>query len=232
MNIYKTFLIALAGALILSCGCSQEKKQIAESEVSDLIRINQVGYYPSLGKRFTIAYSQAESFMLIDEKGKIIFRGELSDEGLWEPSGESLKSGDFSALKKEGTYSIHVPGVGNSYPFEISNGIYETAAVDALETFYFMRVSMDMEEEYLGKFSRKAGHPDDTCYYHETTGRKKGVRSSPGGWYDAGDYGKYIINASIAPGTLLVLHDMLPNVFADINLPPWCMLELPCHMRP
>ncbi len=190
MKIYKTFLIALAGAMILSCGCSQEKKQIAESDVSDAIRINQVGYYPSLGKRLTLADSQAESFMLIDEKGKIVFRGELSDEGLWEPSGEELRAGDFSAFNKEGTYFLHVPGTGNSYPFIISEGIYETAAVDALETFYFKRVSMDMEEEYLGKFSRKAGHPDDTCYYHETTGRKKGFRSSPGGWYDAGDYGK------------------------------------------
>ena len=35
-----------------------------------------MGYYPSLGKRFTLADSQAESFMLIDEKGKIVFRGE------------------------------------------------------------------------------------------------------------------------------------------------------------
>ncbi len=218
MKIYKILLLALSGAMIISCSSSQEKKQIAESDVSDAIRINQVGYYPSLGKRFTLADSQAESFMLLDEKGKIVFRGELSDEGLWEPSGEELRAGDFSEFRKEGTYFIHVPGAGNSYPFEISNGIYETAAVDALWTFYFMRASMDLEEKYLGKLSRKAGHPDDTCYYHETTGRKKGFRSSPGGWYDAGDYGKYVVNASIATGTMLVLHEMLPDVYPDGTL--------------
>ena len=221
MKTSRTVLLALAGALILSCGCSQEKKQIAESDVSDLIRINQVGYYPSLGKRFTVADKQAEFFMLINEKGKIVFRGKLSDEGLWEPSGETLNSGDFSEFKKEGTYFIHIPGPGNSYPFKISNGIYEDAAIDALETFYFMRASIEMEEEYLGNFSRKAGHPDDTCYYHETSGHSEGFRSSPGGWYDAGDYGKYIVNASIATGTMLVLNEMLPDVFADgtLNIP-------------
>jgi len=213
--------IILSTALILFCGCSQEKKQIAESEKSDLIRINQVGYYQSLGKRFTVADREAESFMLIDEKGKIVFRGELSDEGLWEPSGESLRSGEFSRFIEEGRYYIHIPGIGNSYPFEISNDIYESAAVDALWTFYFMRVSMEMEEEYLGKFSRKAGHPDDTCYYHETTGRSGGFRPSPGGWYDAGDYGKYIVNASIATGTMLVLNEMLPDLYPDgtLNIP-------------
>jgi endoglucanase len=221
MKTSRILLLVLSGAMTISCGSNQEKEQIAESDVSDLIRINQVGYYPSLGKRFTVADKQAESFMLINDKGKTVFRGKLSDEGLWEPSGETLKSGEFSEFNKEGTYFIHIPRTGNSYPLKISNGIYESAAIDALKTFYFMRASIEMDEEYLGKFSRKAGHPDDTCYYHETTGRSEGFRSSPGGWYDAGDYGKYIVNASISTGTMLVLNEMLPDVFEDgtLNIP-------------
>lgn len=77
---------------------------------------------------------------------------------------------------------------------------------------------MDMDEEYLGRFSRKGGHPDDTCYYHESTGREGGFRSSPGGWYDAGDYGKYVVNAAISTGTMLSLHELLPDVYADGSL--------------
>jgi endoglucanase len=214
-------LFALSGLLIISCRTIREKKQILQSELNDHIRINQVGYYTSLGKRFTVAGEPADSFMLINDKGNIVFRGTLSDHGFWEPSGETLKSGDFSEFNNEGTYFIHIPGTGNSYPFRISDKIYKDAAVDALETFYFMRASMEMEEEYLGKFSRKAGHPDDTCYYHETTGYSKGFRSSPGGWYDAGDYGKYIVNASIATSTMLVLYEMFSDVFTDgtLNIP-------------
>jgi endoglucanase len=215
------FLLALSGALAISCATGHEKKQIRESEVSDNIRINQVGYYPSLEKKFTVANNDAGSFTIVDDEGKIVFKGNLSDYGTWEPSGEKLKLGDFSEFNKEGNYFIHIPGVGNSYPFRISDKIYEDASIDALETFYFMRASMDMKEEYLGKFSRKAGHPDDTCYYHETTGHKEGFISSPGGWYDAGDYGKYIVNASISTGTMLLLYEMYPDVFADgtLNIP-------------
>jgi endoglucanase len=215
------FLLTLSGILIVSCGNSQKKKQIAKAELSDDIRINQVGYYLSLGKRFTVADGQAESFMLVDSTGEIVFRGTLSEYGLWEPSGEMLKLGDFSEFNQEGKYFIHIPDAGNSYLFQISDKIYENAAVDALETFYFMRASMDMDEEYLGKFSRKAGHPDDTCWYHESTGYREGFISSPGGWYDAGDYGKYIVNASISTGTMLLLYEMFPDVFPDgtMNFP-------------
>ncbi len=96
MKIFRIILPALFGVLFISCGNSHEKNQINESEISDNIRINQVGYYPSLGKRFTVAGSQAESFMLLNDKGKVVFDGKLSDKGRWEPSGETLKTGDFS----------------------------------------------------------------------------------------------------------------------------------------
>jgi hypothetical protein len=58
MKLYKTFLLALSGVIILSCS-NHDKKQIAGSEISDFIRINQVGYYPSLGKSFTVANAVA-----------------------------------------------------------------------------------------------------------------------------------------------------------------------------
>jgi len=109
--------------MIISCGNSKGKKPSPGSDVSDQIRVNQLGYYPSLSKRFTVAGGLADSFMLVNEKGVTLFKGALTDHGLWEPSGEILKSGDFSEFKKEGTYFIHIPGTGNSYPFQISDSI-------------------------------------------------------------------------------------------------------------
>ncbi len=218
MKIYTTLLITLAGALIAGCGQSKVEKEISGAAVTGLIRINQDGYFPSLEKNFTVAGSLAEDFQLVNDKGRVVFRGKLSDEGKWGPSGEYLKSGSFPEFSREGTYRIYVPGTGKSYPFSISGQVYRRAAVDAMETFFFMRASMDMDEKYLGKFSRRGGHPDDTCYYHESTGHMGGFRSSPGGWYDAGDYGKYIVNASISTGTLLALYEMLPQVYEDGTL--------------
>ena len=221
MKIIRTFLLTAAGFLVIGCGCGRKKEMIAGAETSGQIRVNQVGYFASLEKMFTVADTQAQEFMLADTTGKTVFRGLLSDTVFWEPSGEMLRSGDFSAFKKAGTWVIYIPGTGKSHPFNISEAIYKEAAADALETFYFMRASMEMEEKYLGRFSREMGHPDDTCYYHESTGRREGFRSSPGGWYDAGDYGKYIVNASITTGTMLILYEMLPDVFPDgsMNIP-------------
>jgi endoglucanase len=221
MKNYKTALLALGCTLAIGCGSCQEKINMSGSEASGLIRFNQVGYFTSLEKQFTVADTLATEYMLTDTTGKVVFRGALSEPVFWEPSGETLRTGDFSSFSKEGTWIIYVPGVGNSSPFTISEEIYENAAADALETFYFMRASMEMEEEYLGEYRRPMGHPDDTCYYHKSTGRSKGFRASPGGWYDAGDYGKYIVNASISTGTMLLLYEMMPDVFADgsLNIP-------------
>ena len=218
MRTYRTFLFALCATLIGGCGDRAGEKGNRGTSASDLIRINQVGYFPSLEKQFTVAGRLAEEFLLEDQTGREVFRGRLSDGGLWAPSGEYLKTGNFSGFDKEGTYFLSVPGTGRSQPFKISDRIYRQAAVDAMETFFFMRASMDMEEKYLGKFSRRGGHPDDTCYYHESTGHTGGFRSSPGGWYDAGDYGKYIVNASVSTGTMLALYEGMPEVFKDGTL--------------
>jgi endoglucanase len=221
MKTFSILLLALVCTAVISFDSCRGKINLSGPGISGLIRTNQVGYITSLDKRFTVADTQATEFMLTDTTGKVVFRGTLSDPVFWEPSGETLRSGDFSAFNKEGAWIIHVPGIGNSCPFTISEGVYKEAAADALETFYFMRASMEMEEEYLGRFSREMGHPDDTCYFHASTGRSVGFRSSPGGWYDAGDYGKYIVNASITTGTMLVLYEMLPEVFGDgsLNIP-------------
>ena len=229
MSIQKLILILLP-ALLTGCGM-QEKKEIAEAPVTEDIRLNQVGYYPDLSKQFTLAASTGDtltgestpgpgnaSFSIINLDDKVVFRGELKDHGTWEPSGGTVLTGDFSALKKEGTYRIYVPGTGKSYTFEITEHLYDSAAIDALKSYYFMRTGVEISEEYVGKFARPGGHPDDTVYFHPSSGRSEGFTSSPGGWYDAGDYGKYIINAGISAGTMLALYEWMPGTYPDGSL--------------
>lgn len=209
----------LAVILLLSGSCnSREREQIGQSELSESIRLNQVGYYPELEKQFTVNDTSAGTFSLVAEDGKVAFRGSLVPNGYWEPSEEYLSTGDFSSFQKEGSYFIYVPGIGRSHSFIIADTIYRSAARDALKTFYFMRTGVPIGEEYVGKFSRPAGHPDDTVYFHPSSGTDAGWTSSPGGWYDAGDYGKYVVNASIATGTMLNLYELFPDVFGDASL--------------
>jgi endoglucanase len=44
------------------------------------------------------------------------------------------------------------------------------------------------------------------------------VISSPGGWYDAGDYNKYIVNSSITNYTLLLFYQLYPEYCRSLNL--------------
>ncbi len=52
---------------------------------------------------------------------------------------------------------------------------------------------------------------------HTSTG-KTGTISSPGGWYDAGDFGKYVVNAGISVGTLLSFYENFNDFFADSSI--------------
>jgi endoglucanase len=218
----KGIISIVAIALLLSaCGNKVKKEEIINAQVSQDIRVNQLGYFPDATKKFYTADSDATSFVVSTTEGKTVFSGQLISHGVWPSSGEALKSGDFSKLDKEGEYVIHLPGDGNSYPFSISNSIYSEASIASLRTYYFMRTAIDMEEKFLGKFARPAGHPDDTCYFHPSSGRTEGFKSSPKGWYDAGDYGKYVINASIATGTMIAVHEIFPDYYPDgsLNIP-------------
>ena len=84
---------------------------------------------------------------------------------------------------------------------------------------------MKITSEFGGKWARPEGHPDTAVIVHvsaATKQRPEGTKiSSPGGWYDAGDYNKYIVNSGITTYTLLLFYQMYPEYcknFTD-NIP-------------
>jgi endoglucanase len=94
-------------------------------------------------------------------------------------------------------------------------------AISSIKAFYFQRASMPLQEKFAGKWARPAGHPDDKVIIHPSaasTGRSAGtVISTPGGWYDAGDYNKYMVNSGITMGSLLAAFEDFPVYFKTIN---------------
>ena len=95
----------------------------------------------------------------------------------------------------------------------------------ALKAFYFQRASLALEPRYADRWSRAAGHPDTQVLVHPSAasaGRPPGtVISSPGGWYDAGDYNKYIVNSGITVATLLSFYEDFPAYVRalDVHIP-------------
>jgi len=185
------------------------------------IRINQVGYYPTANKIAVVVFTRASTFEVVNVLDNTVeLTGNLSPQVFWKDSGDSIKRADFSALTKVGTYKIRIPEFGESYPFEISNTVLREAAYASLKSFYYQRCSYELKAPYAGLWNRAAGHPDTQCILHSSTG-KSGTISSPGGWYDAGDYGKYVINAGISVATLLSIYESINKFFAfeTIHIP-------------
>ncbi len=198
---------------------------ISQNRTPD-IYLNQIGFYPDAPKTAIVAGELNGSFYIVapDLKEKV-FTGVLSGPLTSSFSDRKMMVADFSKFKKEGTWTMLVPSLGYSWPFEIKPEVHREVATAALKAFYFQRMSTDLPERYAGKWRQPLSHPDKQVYVHASAvsrKRKEGaVISSPGGWYNAGDYNKYIVNSGIATGTLLALYEDFPEYFKKLktNIP-------------
>ncbi len=190
---------------------------------SEAIRLNQVGYYPGAPKVAVIAADAGDAFAVKDAgSGKTVLKGKLGSVRTSQHSGKHTRVADFSTLRKPGTYVIEIAGLGKSAPFRIASRVHREVAEASLKGFYYQRASTELPEQYAGKWARPAGHPDNQVFIHASAvsdGRpENAVISSARGWYDAGDYNKYIVNSGITMGTLLSLYEDYPLYFEDFNI--------------
>ena len=163
--------------------------------------MNQVGFYPDQEKTMTLESKNPAETIRICIKG--------SDETIWEGqhvrsavspwSGKERKIFDFSEITEPGTYTV-IAG-DETAEFIISENALDALAEAALKGFYHQRSGI-------------SGHPDTLVYIHSsaaTPERPEGtVISSPKGWYDAGDYNKYVVNSAYSMG-------LMANVFRTLS---------------
>ena len=202
--------IAFFPALILATVCACSAPAGKES-----IRINQVGFYPDQEKTLTLEQSNQ------CEKIEIYKAG--TDEKVWEGaelrsavspwSGKERRIFDFSEITEPGTYTVKAGEA--TADFTVSPTAYVELAKSALTAFYHQRSGMDLDPEIAGQWARKGGHPDTEVLIHASASsesRPEGsVISSPKGWYDAGDYNKYIVNSGYSLGLMAEAFLMFPE---------------------
>jgi endoglucanase len=185
--------------------------------VSDDIAINQVGFYPAEHKIAVITTADAagKTFRIIGRMGNVAFEGVLNNTG----------TADFSRLHDTGTFYLDIKELGRSCNFKIQDHVYRELGIASLKAFYYQRASMPLLPAFAGKWSRKEGHPDTVVRIHPSAAYKNrtagSVIASPGGWYDAGDYNKYIVNSGISTATLLSAYEDFPHYYdsLDTNIP-------------
>ncbi len=186
---------------------------------SPAIQLNQLGFYPTAPKEVVIVGTTNTTptgfYIRQATTKKIVFTGKLI-------SAKTNQIADFSSFQTPGQYYLEVPGLSRSYPFEIKENVHRQAAVASLKGFYYQRTFVDLPAQYAGQWARAAGHPDTAVYIHAsaaTVQRPEGtIISSPLGWYDAGDYNKYIVNSGISVATLLSLYEDFPDAGQDFKI--------------
>lgn len=200
--------------------------QIYPQNVSGNIRLNQIGFYPNANKEAVVLGDKKKLFYVLSEsKRDTIFKGKLSPQRINSISQKTTQIADFSGLRKEGTFVVYVQNVGFSYPFEIKKQVHREAAIASLKGYYFQRMSTELMEKHAGIYKRPAGHPDNKVMIHASAATKERpegyIISAPKGWYDAGDYNKYIVNSGISTGTLFLSYENHPDYFKtfEANIP-------------
>jgi endoglucanase len=214
----------MLSCLIFVAGCFSAQDSLV------YIRLDQEGFYPKAPKMAVLAgvfnksslYNSDQTLFYIvrENSSDTVFRGELSPAKFSLNSSLQTRTADFGALTMKGIFRVWIGGL-HSYPFRVEEKVHHPAAVASLKAFYYQRVSMPLEAAYAGKWSRAAGHPDDSVIIHPSAAsdnRKAGtVISTPGGWYDAGDYNKYIVNSGISTGTLLSAYEDFKFYFDTLH---------------
>jgi endoglucanase len=172
------------------------------------ILTNQVCYFPKRAKKATLLSDSSKSvdFEVIDESGKTVYEGKSTPFGHDKDSDDEVHIIDFTDLDKEGTYHIEAEDGSESRDFEICGSeTYSSLLYDSLNYFYQNRSGIEIESDFISsgeasELARAAGHPKDMAEIEQTWGYSgsSGSIDVTGGWYDAGDHGKYVVNGGFS----------------------------------
>ncbi len=199
------FEICIDDVVLLDPEFSPSKSGAARAVPS--VRVNQLGYLPGSAKIATVKSSSKEplAWRLLDGTGKAVAEGKTTPFGKDAASGEDVQLVDFSSFKSAGQGYVLEVASQRSDAFDVSDSVYAQLKYDALSFFYQNRSGIEIRADLAGDASlaRPAGHLSDKSV---KCGKDAGCDYSldaSGGWYDAGDHGKYVVNGGISLWTLL-----------------------------
>lgn len=199
------------------------------------VRYNHVGYAPDSAKIFFVNPKELEPdcgnvnnyfFRVIRQlqytkyaavwEGSFV-EGTFGHSGVCEYTGEILWSGNFTDVNETGLFFIQILRKGGAEKetllfetesFEISNDWICRQLLANIKSFYYQRSGVELPADFAGKWARPAAHLDDNIGFHPSMHRE-GTWNAHGGWYDAGDYGKYIVNGGVSVATLLLACELI-----------------------
>lgn len=216
--------LAAVAVFTLGSACGSEAAGPARAARSDAVKVDQVGYLPSRPKLAVVTDAHATGAFTVHRAGdgREVLGGTLSPSRADPDTGDSVRIADLSALTETGSYYVDVAGVGTSDEFSVAPDVYAAAFVLAARAFYGQRcgTAVDLGPSFPGyrhAACHVAGTRNPDAAMHVSSGGA-GVVDGSGGWHDAGDYGKYVVNSGITTGELLWAYEMFPQRLAAVSL--------------
>ncbi len=183
------------------------------------IRLNTIGFLPESQKQATIG-APCGKFNIVRVSDKtVILNGTAGKPTptLGSDTREEVQIIDFSQLTTPGQYRVEVAGVGTSAPFTIGRDIWNQPLEVITRAMYLWRCGTAVETTWNGvTFRHGACHTSDGWLDHVGEGHNQ--RKSTGGWHDAGDYNKYVVNAGVTIGMMLKAWEHFPEHIATDSL--------------
>ncbi|NMB05779.1 MAG: endoglucanase, partial [Bacteroidales bacterium] len=190
---------------------------LAAQQPTGAIRLNSLGYLPQQEKEATIT-ADVNTFVVKDaETNETLFSGKTSGPFYQEDTGQEVVMADFSALHRSGSYYLGLSNGSRSVIFPVGETIYRDPFRTTMRGFYLWRCGMAVAGDHGGDhFCTEACHMEDG--YLDYLGEKGVQRDGTGGWHDAGDHGKYIVNAGITMGILSMAWEQFQPQIEKIDL--------------
>lgn len=160
------------------------------------IRLNSLGFLPFQRKRASIVIPCTTFCVINVNSSNAVFIGNIHGPVLNEDTEENIYIADFSNITEPGLYYLKIDEAGESVEFEISENIFQQPFRTVMLGMYLWRCGTSVSACYNGEtFTHSACHLQDGFidYWSDGFVQKMGV----GGWHDAGDYNKYVVNAAI-----------------------------------
>lgn len=230
----KNTTILFDNLALIDLGDDKTDYQTAAEYVPTGIAVNEVGYYPNARKQATLIVDEGDTtqydYTIKNAKGEAVYTGKTDGNVVYDEGGWNYNQViDFTDFTEEGvSYTLEVAGK-TSYAFDIKSDLLSTVGnksmlTYALNYFYQNRSGIETKDEYIPspqtvegsgkKLGRKDCHDPDTAYisdewvmiYTSLPSYTQTIDLT-GGWYDAGDYGKYVVNGGISLWTLMNMYE-------------------------
>lgn len=199
--------------MIYSCGNKEEKSTVSS------VFLNSLGYLPDMPKQASITKNCTEFTVKSTTDQSVEHTGKVGSPVHQDDTEQDVWITDFSEVTTPGKYYIETNGGVQSVEFNIDNEVYNSTFYTSMRAFYLWRCGTAVEGTHNGThFLYKAGHLEDG--YLDYLGKPDERKDGTGGWYDAGYYGKYTVNAGVTLGLMFNawkhFHNRIEKIALDI----------------